>query len=73
MCFMSTGNSASPVGVNLSQQNLATSFAGSGGSVSGALQSNVDSVAKQLGTNQAQKKAAAKTTSSSTSGSSLLT
>ena len=76
MCFMSTGNPSAPVGVNLSQQNLATSFAGSGGNVQQALQTNVSNVAEQLGTTQARKKVAAKTTSatsSSTSDSSLLT
>ena len=60
MCFVSTGNPASPIDVQQTPGRLAETSAGSGGRIGRALQTNVDNVAKQLAT-----KAAAKTTTGS--------
>ena len=63
---------ASPVGIDLSQQALGKSFAGSGGNIKQALQKNVNEVAEQIGTSSARKKVAAKSKSTS-QNSTLLT
>ena len=70
---MSTGNPSAPVGVNLSQQNLGQAFAAGGGNVSTALQKNVSDVGQQLGAAQVRQQAAAKTTASKSSSSTILT